>query len=754
MAGQLCVHGHFYQPPREDPWLGCILPEGTAAPAMDWNSRILRESYAPLAFARRLDAQGRITDIVNCYEWISFNFGPTLLSWLERGAPRLYARLLEADRRSQERWGHGNAMAQVYHHAILPLASARDRMLEIAWALDDFESRFGRRAEGMWLSEAAVDTPTLESMSAQGVRFTILSPHQVQAIAGEDGTWQPVSGDEVDLSRPYSVDLPSERPMAVFFYNGPLSQAVAFEGLLKDGERFWNRLTGVGSEGLLSIGTDGETYGHHFPFGEMALAYVLEQARAGRQGWSLTNYAAYLADNPPKQRVRLKEPSSWSCSHGVERWRADCGCRDGGHPQWNQKWRAPLRQGLEAVKQKVDEHFDALGKELFLVPDEALRAYGTFLSGKSDSKVFQNSYMKSGLSRENIQKSWKLLEMQRFGLAMFASCAWFFDDVSRVEPRNALTYCMRAMECCRASGGPDLESVLCDELKKIYPNEPRYPDGMALYEEEVVARRQTTARLTCLALVRLRSNAEMPPPGGEAEVRWPGVHITVARSLAGTLESGTVEGTALLRMCHGGLVAGGAVRCGWRWEQGRKDDGLCGQMYFQLDNGTEETIRPESLHWKMRQSALQEAVELAASEDWEALWRHAEQAKFFLEYRPYQSVPQHQAFWAAQWPALALAVIRQPCFEDRKDLWNFIRSIGEGHPAKPWLEQRLGRSLRDMLCEGTVQSAELAEIIRRSRAAGLEVDLWGLQNRFWHDAELWSDAALGKALGIAPGARG
>jgi hypothetical protein len=748
MSGLLCIHGHFYQPPREDPWLQCILPEGTAAPAVNWNRRILDESYAPLAFARRLDDQGRIMEIVNCYEWMNFNVGPTLLSWLERRAPQVYARMLEADRRSLERWGHGNAMAQVYHHAILPLASAQDRRLEIAWALDDFEARFRRRAEGLWLSEAAVDTSTLEIMAEMGLRFTILAPHQAEAVAEPGGEWRAVNEGDVDVRRPYRVELPSGRDISVFFYNGPLSRAVAFEGLLADGERFWNRLSSQGADGLLSLGTDGETYGHHFRFGEMALAYVLEQARSGRDGWSLTNYSAYLAAHPPARRVRLREATSWSCAHGVERWRSDCGCTDGGHPGYNQRWRGPLRDGLNAIKSELDRHFFEAGQELFREPEKALLAYGLFLAHGVESKEFQRQQFNAGLSLEKIEKCWNLLEMQRFGLAMFASCAWFFDDLARVEPRNALAFCLRAMECCRNAGGPDLEPLLLEHLRQARPNDERYADGVDLYGREVRSRRQTPARLVALGLMQLRAKGELPEPGGEAVTQWIGAQVSVARSGRGGEESNAeLAGTALIRFRHAGMVPGEARRCLWRWHDADMRDFFAGELAVDCGQG-EETVRPRELHWKMRQETVLEALERMGRKDRALLESQTREARLFLEYRAHQSTPQLAPLWAARWPALVVALVWQGIGADIPDFVNYLREVGAHHPARTWLEQRFGREMFDRLAGGSMDKGQLLEMLARSKAAGLRLDLWGVQNYVWEQGLHRVDAALAEAVGI------
>ncbi len=362
----LCIHGHFYQPPRENPWLEDIEVQDSAHPYHDWNERITRECYAPNAASRILDGRGRIVEIVDNYRDISFNFGPTLLSWLARKEPETYRRLLEADRESvKARSGHGNALAQVYNHLIMPLASARDRHTQVSWGLRDFESRFGRKAEGMWLPETAVNRETLESLAAQGVKFTILSPTQALRVrpirrasdrsegATPAGDWQEVSGGRIDPSRPYLWRSPTGAGLALFFYDSPISHAVAFEGILSSGDVFADRLLSGFSPDrrgpqLMHIATDGESYGHHHRFGDMALAFALKRIRESGAA-RLTNYGEYLENYPPTWEVEIIENSSWSCAHGVERWRSNCGCRLGGHGGWTQEWRTPLRDALNKL---------------------------------------------------------------------------------------------------------------------------------------------------------------------------------------------------------------------------------------------------------------------------------------------------------------------------------------------------------------------------------------------------------------------
>ena len=555
---QLCIHGHFYQPPREDPWLGRILIEQSAAPMRHWNERIVAESYGPMGWAHRIGDDGRIIEIINCYEWISFNVGPTLLHWLERRAPREYARILEADALSLARLGHGNAIAQVYHHVIMPLASSLDRKLEVAWAIADFEARFKRAPEGMWLAECAVDGNTLEELALEGISFVILSPYQVKAVAYGNEEYLPVQHGGFDIAKPYRIELPSGRSIAAFFYDGPVSQAIAFEGLLRNGEQFWQRVNGASSGGLLTLATDGETYGHHFPFGEMALAYVLAQARNNRDGMALTNPAAYLASHAPEGRVLLHEPSSWSCAHGVERWRNDCGCKDGGHPDWNQRWRPILRDALATVKTALDEHFAVTGRECFNDAEAALCDYGRVLADPDGAESFAARHIKN-VSRANT--AWQLLAMQEQALAAFASCAWFFDDISRIEPVNGMTFMVRAMELAVKSGGPDMVDVFSEKLSLAVSNKPEEGSGADILKNRVLPRRQDTASLALMALLLLDMQEGLPTRGCSTDVVWPGFSIQVAverADAARRVYSGTLRiGTALER---------GGESVAWEWK--------------------------------------------------------------------------------------------------------------------------------------------------------------------------------------------
>jgi len=453
----IVIHGHFYQPPREDPWLNQVAAEPSAAPYHDWNERIERESYRAVVAARVYAPDGRIAHIVNTLASISFNFGATLLEWLERETPGTYAAVLEADRASRARHaGHGNAIAMPYHHVIMPLASRRDKITEVRWGIADFRRRFGRGPEGMWLPETAVDPETLDVLAAEGIAFTILAPHQVeQAPAdGSAGRYRTSGG----------------RSIALFVYDGPISHDVAFGSLLKDASAWAERLLAPGKRGherrLVAVATDGETYGHHHKFGEVALAWVLRELERRRDA-RVENFAAFLARHRPEQEVKLVAPTSWSCAHGVERWRADCGCRMAPERPTQQRWRAPLREALDWLAGELHARFEQEGGALFAGSWAARDAYGTDRTG-------------DGRARE-------LLEIERNALRMFTSCGWFFDDIAGIETIQILRYAARAIELAGADA-PRLEAGVLERLARAQSNERAEGTGRDVYRNHVKRR--------------------------------------------------------------------------------------------------------------------------------------------------------------------------------------------------------------------------------------------------------------------------
>jgi alpha-amylase/alpha-mannosidase (GH57 family) len=447
----VCIHGHFYQPPREDPESGLVPEEPSAAPFHDWNERIAHECYRPNARARLLDARGHVAKLVNNYARISFDFGPTLLSWLEKNAPDVYRAVLQADRESQKRFsGHGSALAQAYHHSILPLANSRDKFTEVHWGLRDFEHRFGRRPEGMWLPETAVDVETLEAMAYLGLRFVLLAPHQVRSVhKKKNHYWYEVPPGEIDSGMPYEIPLPSGRRVAAFFYDGPISRAVAFENLLSDGETFARRLLGAfagDSENprLVHIATDGETYGHHHKFGDMALAYALERIDQEEEV-RLTNYGEHLARFEPTHQVEIREKTSWSCPHGVERWRGGCDCRTGA-VETDLSWRQALREAFDGLRDAAGVPFERRAARLLKDPWEARDRYVEVVLDPSRAGDFLAREAQRGLSPEERSQALGLMEMQRELLAMYASCGWFFDRFEDVSAQIVVRRARRAAD--------------------------------------------------------------------------------------------------------------------------------------------------------------------------------------------------------------------------------------------------------------------------------------------------------------------
>lgn len=494
----VCIHGHFYQPPRENPWLEAIEVQDSAYPYHDWNERITAECYAPNAAARILDAQGRIARIVSNYSSISFNFGPTLLAWMETARPALYRAVLEADRRSIERFsGHGAAIAQAHSHLILPLANERDRHTQVAWGLADFRHRFGREPEGMWLPETAVDVPTLEALAEQGVRFTILAPHQAARVrplpreGDGGGRWTTIAENGgIDPTLPYLCRLPSGRSIALFFYDGPLSHALSFGDLLQDGERFARRLlgalppdgTGDGRARLVHVATDGETYGHHHRYGEMALAYAVDRLE-NDHSVRLTIYGEMLADHPPAHEVEIAERTSWSCAHGVERWRSDCGCSTGGDAGWHQRWRGPLREALDWLRDELAPRYERAAGELLRDPWAARDGYVDVLLDRSDASLDRffvaHAHPQRGreLSKEERVRARRLLEMQRHAMTMYTSCGWFFNDLAGIETIQVLQYADRVLQLAHRLFEEDFEEPFLARLEKAESNRPATAPG-------------------------------------------------------------------------------------------------------------------------------------------------------------------------------------------------------------------------------------------------------------------------------------
>ena len=475
----ICIHGHFYQPPRENPWLEAITYQESAYPFHDWNERINAECYATNTRARILDEKGVVIERVNNYSKISFDFGPKLLSWMEFKAPDTYQAVLEADKISRETFsGHGSAMAQCYSHMIMPLADSKDKYTQVYWGIRDFEFRFKRLPEGMWLPETAVDLETLQIMADLGIRFTVLAPHQAGRL---------LDHGELDINQPYSVRLGAGRSINVFFYNGALSQSLAFENILQDGKCFAEKLMQTdNTDGpqLLSVATDGETYGHHHKFGDMALAFALKYID-DQVDARLTNFAEYLEKFPPQEEIEIIEKTSWSCAHGVGRWSSNCGCETGGHPEWNQGWRGPLRKALDWFQCRADSIFVEVGKGLFKDPWEARNRYIDIRINRYDRDTFLAEQCQNSLDESKKVVVLKLLELQSNAMLMYTSCGWFFNDISGIETEQILLYAGKAIQLAEEISGEVLEPHFLELLELAESNVLEKGNGSQIYKNVI-----------------------------------------------------------------------------------------------------------------------------------------------------------------------------------------------------------------------------------------------------------------------------
>jgi alpha-amylase/alpha-mannosidase (GH57 family) len=500
----IAIHGHFYQPPRENPWFEFIETEESAHPFHDWNERIALECYRPNAYARVLDEKGKILEIINNYSSISFNFGPTLLPWLEKHFPSVYQKILEADRESLRRFGHGNAIAQVYNHIVMPLANDRDKETEVLWGMADFEKRFRRKPEALWLPETAVNTSTLRVLIKYGMRYLILSPFQALRVRPFGGKrWTDVSQGRIDTTQPYRCFIQDasgkkllDQFIDAFFYNGIISKEIAFGDLLKDGNTFCNRFAQFYQESkerpqLIHIATDGETYGHHKKFGEMALAYALEKGFLTR-GFEVINHGAFLKRFPPVYEVEIDEGpkgegTSWSCAHGVGRWKEDCGCSTGGKPGWNQKWRKPLREALDSLRDELSLVFEREGEKIFQDIWEARNGYIEVILYRSPERInsFFDQYGRKGLDEKGRIKGLKLLEMQRHALQMYTSCGWFFADLAGLEIILVLQHAARAIQLAEELTGQEIEGKFLQHLSEAKSNLPEMGSGDQVYQRLV-----------------------------------------------------------------------------------------------------------------------------------------------------------------------------------------------------------------------------------------------------------------------------
>ncbi|OHB49402.1 MAG: hypothetical protein A2Y10_19420 [Planctomycetes bacterium GWF2_41_51] len=493
MDKYVCIHGHFYQPPRENPWLEDVELQDSAYPYHDWNAKITEESYRTNAASRILSSERKIINIVSNYSNMSFDFGPTLMIWLQRHAPDVYESIIEADKQSRKNFsGHGSAIAQAYNHIIMPLANRRDKVTQVIWGLTDFEQRFGRKSEGMWLPETAVDLETLDILAENDIRYTILSPNQVKRVRKiSDHNWQNVNRDNIDTSRPYLCKLPSGRTITLFFYHGATAGDVANGSILRSGELFAGKLLWLLEDNgerarLAHIATDGETFGHHHRYTDMALAYCTHYIQSNNLA-KFTNYGEYLEKFPPTYEAEIFENSSWSCIHGIERWRRNCGCHLGRYPSGKQQWRQPLREAMDWLRDNIADSYQSQMSNFTPDPWQARNDYIKVINDRSAANV--DEFLKQVTGREPANeekiKMLKLLEQQRNAMLMFTSCGWFFDDIAGIETLQILEYAARAIQLDKEISGRDLEPQFENILQNAQGNLREYDNGKKVYESLV-----------------------------------------------------------------------------------------------------------------------------------------------------------------------------------------------------------------------------------------------------------------------------
>ncbi|MBI4424956.1 MAG: DUF3536 domain-containing protein [Elusimicrobia bacterium] len=763
----LCIHGHFYQPPRENPWLEEVEEEASAFPSHDWNARVFHECYGPNSASPVLDARGRVAELVDNYRHISFNFGPTLLSWLERHQPHAYAAILAADRASAEsRGGHGNALAQAYNHLIMPLATRRDKTTQVRWGLADFRHRFGRAAEGMWLPETAVDDETLEVLAAEGVAFTILAPSQalrVRPLGAEGGAWTDVDADSLDCSRPYrwrSKEQPGKH-VDLFFYNRWLAQSVAFEGLLHDGGRFARRLIEPfalnDAAQLVHIATDGESYGHHHRWGNMALSFAVSRFPVDTPV-TLTNYGEFLSLFPPPQEVELRQRTAWSCSHGVGRWSDDCGCRTGGRPEWHQRWRKPLRAALDWLAQRIDARFEERGRGLFKDPWAARDAYVERLlaPGALSTHRFLAEQASRHLTPDEAREALSLCEMERHRQLMYTSCGWFFSEVSGTESTQVLKYAARAIDLAQREGGdPALGAGFLERLAECPSNEPQYGNAASVYARLVEPLRVDLARAAAhfAILDHFEGGATTEPHYAFEVKRHPVRRLTRREArLERTLSLAHLELRHFLSLDHQGysvavLHRGRVdVECWARPGSPEESRALHETLAAAFEELPEHEFR----------SRLEAALG-AASAGLDAVFSD-ERRKLLLSLAPGGDATAQQH--AQAWQAEVRRLRRDP--GHLGEALRRLESAAAGGVAPDRLPdarlaaRRVAEAFWSLSPAGD-ELQELEGLVRSAQAAGLHLDLWELQAAFWRwlktageTAEKRRTEGLMRLLNLAP----
>jgi alpha-amylase/alpha-mannosidase (GH57 family) len=785
----IVIHGHFYQPPRENPWLEAVEVQDSAAPYHDWNERITAECYAPNTAARRVDAANRILDIVDNFERISFNVGPTLFAWLDRRAAGVARAIVEADRASVLARGHGNALAQVYNHQIMPLASRADKVTQVRWGLEDFRLRFGREADGLWLPETAVDDETLEVLAEAGVKFTILAPSQawrVRPLTG--GAWDEIN-HAVDPSRPYLWRGPRGLSLALFFYDGPVSRAIAFERLLESGERFAARLRAAFSEArdwpqLVHCATDGESYGHHSRFGEMALAAALAELEADGS-IELTNYGAFLAAHPPTHEAQVHQDTSWSCAHGVERWRADCGCRF--RADRHQRWRAPLREALDWLRDLADPLYEARAAVHLRDPWAARDDYVRVVLDRRPEtlEAFLVAHARGPLDETARLETRRLLELQRNRLLMYTSCGWFFDEISGIEPVQVLKYGAMVLQYLRDLGAGHHEPELEKRLAAAPSNVAGYGDGGEVYRRlvapAVVDLRRVVAHYAITGLFeehpddaavyayRVQRLDEAREAYGATTLRV--AHVRVQAEVTGESRE------AMYALLHFG---GHDFTCALRAWEGRaaydrmKEDLLRRYARYSLADmvrGLDEHFPGEP--FALPHLFLEERRRVLARVTASVLERH--EATYRAIWEENRKLVRYLREADAPIPE-ALAIVARHVLE-QQTLAELARMEGGGPlperlletiaeasalgltldlaPAKPRMQALVDRALDALAAEPTAErAADARRLVEDATALSLRFGLWRAQNRFF---EIWQArpearavlGPLGQALGFS-----
>ncbi|CAN5461318.1 hypothetical protein BH10BAC5_BH10BAC5_10480 [soil metagenome] len=487
-----CIHGHFYQPPRENPLTNEIDIEYGAAPFHDWNEKIFSECYLPNSEAGIYNDDNIKIKEVNNYCYLNFNFGPTLISWIRKNHPETYYKIIEADKKSLEyHHGHGNAIAQVYNHIIMPLANDNDKITQIKWGIADFKFHFGRQPEGMWLAETACNQNTIEALISCGIKYIILDQSQADSICDLDNeNWFDVSNGQINPKFGYKCfsELDKNRSINIIFYDGALSKAAAFEDITKTGEQFLKRVKESINEHypagqLVCLATDGETFGHHKKFSDRTLAYFLTEL-AAKNNLYICNLGEYLELFPPKMAVKIKagennEGTSWSCRHGVKRWRNNCGDSTGGEEGWTQQWRKPLRDAVNNLRDSLKKEFTEKGAVYFQDAWEARNEYINLILDQSENVKlnFVRKNLKKDISEDEMNIVIKMLEIQKYSLLMFTSCAWFFSEISGIETVQILKYANLAMELHRQITGENLKTEFVNTLSKAKSNIKKYKNG-------------------------------------------------------------------------------------------------------------------------------------------------------------------------------------------------------------------------------------------------------------------------------------